>query len=128
MTEKKYATWSLSKAAAAQRSRARRTWTENNQEVSDGFSTEGSGLRILFFERTKFGPTAGATAVPWYPATLLLCALLLVSWLPPLASGLPVVFVFCPWCCSESEDSVNNSRIQHSNCLWFMFDLLSLCT
>ena len=43
---------------------------------------------------------------------------LLVSWLPPLASGLPVVFVFCPWCCSESEDSVNNSRIQHSNCLW----------
>ena len=42
--------------------------------------------------------------------------------------GLPVVFVFCPWCCSESEDSVNNSRIQHSNCLWFMFDLLSPCT
>ena len=21
---------------------------------------------------------------------------------------------------------MNNSRIQHSNCLWFMFDLLSL--
>ena len=28
---------------------------------------------------------------------------------PYWTSGLPVVFVFCPWCCSESEDSVNNS-------------------
>ena len=53
------------------------------------------------------------------PSSSLVPLFLLVSWLPPLASGLPVVFVFCPWCCSESEDSVNNSRIQHSNCLWF---------
>ena len=55
------------------------------------------------------------------PSSSLVPLFLLVSWLPPLASGLPVIFVFCPWCCSESEDSVNNSRIQHSNCLWFMF-------
>ena len=68
-----------------------------------------------------------ATAVPWYPAILLPGALLLVSWFP-LASWLPVFFAFCLWCCSESEDSVNNSRIQHSNCLWFMFDFLSLFT
>ena len=54
------------------------------------------------------------------------------SWCP--SSGLltppdfrvPVIFVFCLRCCSESEDSVNDSRIQYSNCLWSMFDLLSL--
>ena len=122
MTEKKYATWSLNKAAAAQRSRARSTRTENDQEVSDRFSTEGS-IWIMNTSCTKeqnLGPTAGATAVvSILPSSSLVPLFLLVSWLLPLASGLPVVFVFCPWCCSESEHSVNNSRIQHSNCLWF---------
>ena len=53
---------------------------------------------------------------------------LLVSRRSPLASWLPVVFLFCPWCCSESEDSVINLRIQHSNCLWYLFDFLFPCT
>ena len=97
----------------------------NDQEVSDGFSTEGSiwMMNTPCTKEQNLGPTAGATAVLRYPASSSLVPLfLLVSWLPPLASGpcglrvLSVVF------------SVNNSRIQHSNCLWFMFDLLSLCT
>ena len=37
------------------------------------------------------------------------------------ASWLPDFFLFCLWCCSESEDSVINLRIQHSNCLWPMY-------
>ena len=48
--------------------------------------------------------------------------------LPPPASWLPVVFLVCPSCCSESEDSVINLRIQHSNCLWPLFDFLNPCT
>ena len=46
------------------------------------------------------------------------------SWSPGLplpASWLPAFFLFCLWCCSESEDSVKNLRIQHSNCLWPLF-------
>ena len=54
---------------------------------------------------------------PWCPSPGLL-----------VFPGLPVFFVLCQRCCSESEDSVNNSRIQHSNCLWCLFDLFSLST
>ena len=108
------------KAAAVQRSRATRTWTENDQEVSDGFSTRRNIWNTVTSctKEQNLGPTAGTTAVLWYPAILFPGALVSPGL---LASGLPVVFVFCPWCCSESEDSVNNSRIQHSNCLWYMF-------
>ena len=53
---------------------------------------------------------------------------LLVSRRSPPASWLLVVFLFCPWCCSESEDSVINLRIQHSNCLWYLFDFVIPCT
>ena len=67
----------------------------------------------------NLGSTAGATAVLRYPAILLPGALVPPGLLVSPSSGLPVFFVFCLWCCSESEDSVNNSRIQHSNCLWF---------
>ena len=47
-------------------------WTENDQEVSDEFSTEGN-IWNTNTSRTKeqnLGPTAGATAVLWYPAIL----------------------------------------------------------
>ena len=70
-----------------------------DQEVSDGFSIEGN-----------------------------LPGFLLVSWSPPLASGLPWFFVFCLWCCSESEDSVNLLRIQRSNSLCDLVSLLFSCT
>ena len=46
------------------------------------------------------------------------------SWSPGLllpASWLPAFFLFCLWCCSESEDSAINLWIQHSNCLWYLF-------
>ena len=46
------------------------------------------------------------------------------SWSPGLplpASWLPAFFLLCLWCCSESEDSVINLRIQHSNCLLPLF-------
>ena len=116
------------KAVAVHAVKSKVNADSNDQEVSDGFSTEGSiRKRILLVRRKNLGPTAGATAVPWYPAILFPGALLLVSWFH-LASWLLVFFAFCLWCCSESEDSVNNSRIQHSNCLWFMFDFLSLFT
>ena len=62
------------------------------------------------------------------PSSSLVPSFLLVSRRSPPASWLPVVFLFCPWCCSESEDSVINLRTQHSNCLWYLFDFLIPCT
>ena len=42
------------------------------------------------------------------PSSLLVPSFLLVSRLSPPASWLPGVFLFCLWCCSESEDSAMN--------------------
>ena len=96
-----------------------------DQEVSDGFSIKGNlEYDYLLYEEPNLGSTAGATAVLWYPAILLVPVFLLVSWFPPLASGLPWFFVFCLWCCSESEDSVNLLRIQRSNSLCDLVSLL----
>ena len=57
------------------------------------------------------------------PSSLRVLSLHLVSLagLPLLASWLPAFFLLFLWCCSESEDSVINLRIQHSNCLWSLF-------
>ena len=116
---------SISSAAVKSKVNADR----KDQEVSDGSQLKEIWSTITFCTKEQnLGSTAGATAVLRHPTILLPGALvslgLLVS---PLASGLPGFFVFCLWCCSESEDSVNNSRIQHSNCLWFRA-FLSLCT
>ena len=91
---------------------------------------EISGVRLLIVRKNKIWDQQQVRLLYCgiLPSFLLVPLFLLVSWFHPLASGLPVFFVFCLWCCSESEDSANNSRIQHSNCLWFMFDFLSLCT
>ena len=62
-------------------------------------------------------PLSGCCRFSWFP------------W-PVFHSWLPVFFFFCyfTWCCSESEDSVINLRIQHSNCLWSLFLLSFTCT
>ena len=82
---KSYATWSLNKAAAVQRSRAMRTWTENDQEVSDGFSTRRNIWNTVTSctKEQNLGPTAGTTAVLWYPAILLPGALVSPGLLAP---------------------------------------------
>ena len=105
------------KAAAIKRSRALWRWTNSDHEVSDGFSTRWKNLRtnIVRTKEQNLGPTAGTTAVLWYRFS-------------PPASWLPDVFLFCPWCCSEFEDSAINLWIQHSNCLCPLFDLCISCT
>ena len=79
------------------------------------------------YQRTKFGTYSRndcCTVVSCHPP-------LRFSWCPrlsPPACWLPDVFLFCPWCCSESEDSAINLRFQHSNCLWPLFDFRISCT
>ena len=65
-------------------------------------------MRLLY---CSIPPSSWCPGSSWFPG------------FPPLASGLPRFFVFCLWCCSESEDSVNLLRIQRSNS---MCDLVSL--
>ena len=88
------------------------------------------GIRILLVRKNKIWDQQQERLLCCgiLPSYSLVPSFLLVSWRSPLASGLPVVFLFCPWCCSESEDSVINLRIQHSNCLWYLFDFLIPCT
>ena len=100
-----------------------------DQEVSDGFSIEGNlEYDYLLYERTKFGINSRCdccTAVSRHPpGARVPPVFLLFSWFPPLASGLPWFFVFCLWCCSESEDSVNLLRIRRSNSLCDLVSLL----
>ena len=101
------------KAAAVQRSRAMWTWTENDQEVSDGFSTEGNiwNTNTSCTKEQNLGPTAGATAL-----------FLLVSWFLPPASWLPGVFLFCPWCCRL----IPSHGHHHVACMSWAFSLTSL--
>ena len=99
-----------------------------NQEVRDGFSTERNPVKdCILDEGTKFGLcsrydccsgslrlTSGFRPGSWF---------LLASpgaWLP--------VLVFACGCCSESEDSSNLLRIQHSNslCEYVSFFFLEL--
>ena len=64
------------------------------------------------------------------PSSLRVLSLLLVflAGLPLVAYWLPAFFLLFLWCCSKSEDSVINLRIQHSNCLWPLFLLSFTCT
>ena len=89
---------------------------------------EISGVRLLIVRKNKIWDQQQVRLLYCgiLPSSFLVPLFLLASWFLPLASGLPGFFVFCLWCCSESEDSVNNSRIQHSNCLWYLFDFLFL--
>ena len=92
----------------------------DTDDVNDIASTSS------FFHQFQHSCESAKETEPCLPSSSLVPSFFLVSRRSPLASGLPVVFLFCPWCCSESEDSVNNSRIQHSNCLWYLFDFYSL--
>ena len=100
-----------------------------DQEVRDGFSTERNlEYDYLLYERTKFGINSRCdccTAVSRHLPGARVPPGFLVF---PLASGLPWFFVFCLWCCSEPEDSVNLSRIQRSNSLCDLVPLLFSCT
>ena len=87
------------------------------------------GVRVLLVRKNKIWDQQQERLLYCgiLPSSSLVPSFLLVSRRSPLASWLPVVFLFCPWCCSESEDSVINLRIQHSNCLWYLFDFLIPC-
>ena len=90
------------------------------QQHSDQGHCDGERART---KEQKLGPTAGTTAVLWYPAVLPPGAFASPG-LPVFPSRLPGFLIsscFVLWCCSESEDSVINMRIQHSNCLWPMY-------
>ena len=87
-----------------------------DQEVRDGCSIERIWNKIIYCTKEQnLESAAGATAVLWYPA-IFLGPRFLVSWFPRWLPG-SRFFVFCLWCCSESEDSANLLRIQHSNSL-----------
>ena len=87
-----------------------------DQEVRDGFSIERNlEYDYILYERNKFGIYSRCdccTAVSRHPS----CALVPGSWFSLWLPG-SRFFVFCLWCCSESEDSVNLLRIQRSNSL-----------
>jgi len=61
-------------------------------------------------------PLSGCCRFSWFPG------------LPLPASWRPDFLLFCLWCCSESEDSEINLRLQHSNSLWSMSLLSFPCT
>ena len=81
----------------------------------------------LLYERTKFGINSRCdccTAVSRHPPPWCPCS----SWSPGFSLWLPgSLCSSCSVCgvAPNPEDSVNNSRIQHSNCLWFMCESLS---
>ena len=88
-----------------------------NQEVRDGFSTERNPVKdCILDEGTKFGLCSrcdccsGSRRLPsgFRPGSWFLLASP-GAWLP--------VLLFACGCCSESEDSMNLFRIQHSNSL-----------
>ena len=88
-----------------------------NQEVRDGFSTERNPVKdCILDEGTKFGLCSrydccsGTLRLPsgFRPGSWFLLASP-GAWFP--------VFVFACGSCSESEDSLNLQRIQHSNSL-----------
>ena len=111
-------------------------WTKqqqhSGQEHCDGGRTmikkqvnkmEEFTYEICSYQRTKVG-----TCIRYDCCTVVSCRppswCFRFSWFPGLplpASWLPAFFLLCLWCCSESEDSVINLRIQHSNCLWPLF-------
>ena len=70
---------------------------------------------IYCTKEQNLGSAAGATAALGYPAILLGP----LSWFPGFPCGFlaPGSSCFVCGCCSESEDSVNLLRIQHSNSL-----------
>ena len=82
-----------------------------------GFQLKEIWSKIIYCTKEQnMGSAAGATAVLGYPA-ILLGPWFLVSWFFPVVSWLPGSSCFVCGCCSESEDSVNLLRIQHSNSL-----------
>ena len=126
------------KAAAAQRSRALWWWKQQqhsgHEYCEGGKQWSRSKWRVLnkmeestnefcSYQRTKVGSYSRydcCTVVSCRPPSWCFR----FSWSPGLplpASWLPAFFLFCLWCCSESEDSMTNLRIQHSNCLWPLF-------
>ena len=99
-----------------------------NQEVRDGFSTERNPVKdCILDEGTKFGLCSrydccsGSLSLPsgFRPGSWFLLASP-GAWIP--------VLVFACGCCSESEDSLNLLRIQHSNslCEYVSFFFLEL--
>ena len=99
-----------------------------NQEVRDGFSTERNPVKdCILDEGTKFGLCSrydccsGTLRFPFgfRPGSWFLLASP-GAWFP--------VFVFARGCCSESEDSLNLLRIQHSKslCEYVSFFFLEL--
>ena len=98
--------------------------TSHRRTSSDGLALEIRSVQssqlvwstiICCTKEQNLGSTAGATAVLRYPA-ILLVPWFLVSWFSLWLPG-SRFFLFCLWCCSESEDSVNLLRIQRSDSL-----------